>query len=49
MSERQSSTITEDGVRLAYKVAGEGPRNLLLMHDGPDPQTAGMDSTSRSI
>ena len=32
MSERQGSVVTDDGVRLAYRVAGAGPRNLLLMH-----------------
>jgi pimeloyl-ACP methyl ester carboxylesterase len=32
MSQRQGSVVTDDGVRLAYKVAGEGSRNLLLMH-----------------
>jgi non-heme chloroperoxidase len=32
MSEARSSVVTDDGVRLAYKVAGQGPHNLLLMH-----------------
>jgi pimeloyl-ACP methyl ester carboxylesterase len=32
MSESQGSTVTDDGVRLVYKFAGEGPHNLLLMH-----------------
>ena len=32
MSEVRSSVITDDCVRLAYKTAGEGPHNLLLMH-----------------
>ena len=32
MSEVCGSVLTDDGVRLAYKTAGEGPQNLLLMH-----------------
>jgi non-heme chloroperoxidase len=32
MNETQGSVITDDGVRLAYKTVGEGPRNLLLLH-----------------
>jgi non-heme chloroperoxidase len=32
MSEVRGSFLTDDGVRLAYKIAGEGPHNLLLMH-----------------
>jgi hypothetical protein len=32
MSEVRGSVVTDDGVRLAYKVAGRGPHNLLLMH-----------------
>jgi pimeloyl-ACP methyl ester carboxylesterase len=32
MSEKRGSVVTDDGVRLTYKVYGEGPRNLLLMH-----------------
>jgi len=32
MNEIQGSVITDDGVRLAYKTVGEGPRNLLLLH-----------------
>jgi pimeloyl-ACP methyl ester carboxylesterase len=32
MSEVRGSVLTDDGVRLAYKTAGNGPHNLLLMH-----------------
>jgi non-heme chloroperoxidase len=32
MSEKQGSVVTDDGVRLAYKIVGEGSRDLLLMH-----------------
>jgi len=32
MPEVQSSIVTDDGVRLTYKVAGKGARDLLLMH-----------------
>lgn len=32
MSEGRGSVLTDDGVRLAFKTAGEGPHNLLLMH-----------------
>jgi non-heme chloroperoxidase len=32
MAEKRASVVTDDGVRLAYKVYGEGPHNLLLMH-----------------
>jgi non-heme chloroperoxidase len=32
MSEMRGSVVADDGVRLAYKSAGEGPHNLLLMH-----------------
>ena len=32
MSELRGSVLTDDGVRLAYKAAGEGPHNLLLLH-----------------
>lgn len=32
MSEMRGSVLADDGVRLAYKRAGEGPHNLLLMH-----------------
>jgi len=32
MGEIRSSIVTDDGVRLAYKIVGEGPQNLLLMH-----------------
>jgi non-heme chloroperoxidase len=32
MSEVRGSVVTDDGVRLAYKVAGRGRHNLLLMH-----------------
>jgi len=32
MSEIHGSVITDDGVRLAYKTVGDGPRNLLLLH-----------------
>jgi 3-oxoadipate enol-lactonase len=32
MSEGRGSVLTDDGVRLAFKTAGEGPHNLVLMH-----------------
>ena len=32
MSEIHGSVITDDGVRLAYRTVGDGPRNLLLLH-----------------
>jgi pimeloyl-ACP methyl ester carboxylesterase len=32
MTEMSGSVVTDDGVRLGYKVVGEGPHNLLLMH-----------------
>jgi pimeloyl-ACP methyl ester carboxylesterase len=32
MSEQRGSVLTDDGVRLAFKTAGEGQHNLLLMH-----------------
>lgn len=32
MSEIRGSLLTDDGVRLAYKIAGDGPHNLLLLH-----------------
>jgi non-heme chloroperoxidase len=32
MSEMPGSVVTDDGVRLAYKIVGNGPRNLLLVH-----------------
>jgi non-heme chloroperoxidase len=32
MSEIRGSVITDDGVRLAYKTVGDGPRSLLLLH-----------------
>ena len=32
MSEGRGSVLTDDGVRLAFKTAGEGPHNLLLMY-----------------
>jgi pimeloyl-ACP methyl ester carboxylesterase len=32
MTEMTGSVVTDDGIRLAYKVVGEGPHNLLLMH-----------------
>jgi non-heme chloroperoxidase len=32
MSEMRGSVVADDGVRLAYKSAGEGSHNLLLMH-----------------
>lgn len=32
MAEIRGSVITDDGVRLAYKTVGDGPRNLLLLH-----------------
>ena len=32
MAEIRGSVITDDGVRLAYKTVGDGPRSLLLLH-----------------
>ena len=32
MTEMTGSVVTDDDVRLAYKVVGEGRHNLLLMH-----------------
>jgi pimeloyl-ACP methyl ester carboxylesterase len=32
MTEMTGSVVTDDDVRLTYKVVGEGPHNLLLMH-----------------
>ena len=32
MAEMRGAVLADDGVRLAFKTAGEGPRNLLLMH-----------------
>jgi non-heme chloroperoxidase len=32
MSEILGSVVTGDGVRLSYKIIGNGPRNLLLLH-----------------
>ena len=32
MFEVRGSVLTDDGVRLAYETAGEGPHNLLLLH-----------------
>ena len=32
MSQVRGSVLTDDGVRLAYTTAGQGPHNLLLLH-----------------
>jgi non-heme chloroperoxidase len=32
MCKVSGSALTDDGVRLAYKTAGDGPHNLVLMH-----------------
>ena len=32
MSEERGSVLTDDGVRLAFKMTGDGPHKLLLLH-----------------
>lgn len=48
MTETYGSTLTNDGVRIAYRTFAEGPRNLLLLH-GWAGSAASWEGSARSL